>query len=324
MTPARAVLAAILATVMLLAGALIVARTGGRSGADFLEVLLAGPAPGLWCFLAAAGAVAFGAAGIFTAFLAFIAREEDEDEGPFRRRGFPKAAPLILIILALALVWYALRCAPAAEAADPIAVAVAPEAPIEENIDDALEGGEPLDAINLQGSSTIFGETDFDWTFKNPLIGDGGHRWMTRERPFTDDRAGGANDALLCKKAWIAVTGSTSEEGPADRNAARSRLRALEAAAAARGWLARRPDCGKPFVFAVDLGQHEGAGRDDTGLSTANQRRVLIAARLPNAVGALTATVARAELGALLANPTSRELFFGGRRFPAEPVILAP
>ncbi|MFN0022499.1 MAG: hypothetical protein ACKVS5_01210 [Parvularculaceae bacterium] len=319
MTPARAVLAAILATVMLLAGALIVARTSGRSGADFLEILLAGPAPGLWCFLAAAGAVAFGAAGIFTAFLAFIAREE-EDDGPFRRRSFPKAAPLILIVLALALVWYALRCAPAVETADPIAVAVAPEAPVADEVEDALQGGDPVADLDSQFSTILFGDSGFDWTFKDPLIRSGSHQWMTRERPFTDDAA----ETLLCGKAWVAVTGSASEEGPADRNAERSRLRAMAAAEAARRWIARRSDCGATPVFAVDLGQHAAGSPDETGVATAYQRRVLVVSRVRKTDEVLSPDAASAELAGILANPASIAALLGGRRYRAEPVILTP
>ncbi len=313
MTPARAVLAAILATVMLLAGALIVARMAGREAGDVFEILLAGPSPGLWCFLAAAGALSVGAAGVLTAFLAFIAHEDDDD-GPFRRRGFPKSAPIVLIALGLALVWFALRCAPAGEAAAPIAVAVEPEPA--DDIEKKLAGGGPVD----EAAAIAFGETGFDWTFKDPVIREGGHRWMTRKRPFTDD----SGVALLCGKAWVAVTGSASEEGPADRNAERARLRALEAADAARRWLARNPECGSTIVLAVDLGQHEAGGRDDTGASTAYQRRVLIASRERLTGEALTLAAARAELAAFLADPGRRTLLLDGRRFPAEPVIVTP
>ncbi len=317
MTPVRAALAAILATVMLLAGALIVARSGGREASDLLEILFAGTEAGLWCFLAAAGALALGAAGVLTAFFAFIEREEPDD-GPFRRRGFPKSAPIVLIAASLGLVWFALRCAGAPEPEAPIAVAVEPEAPPAADIEEELEGGEPLGDIVAEGPAISFGETAFDWTFKDPLIRANGHQWMTRERPFTDESAA----AFLCGKAWVAVTGSASEEGPADRNAERSRLRAIAAAEAARRWIARHPDCGQTYVFAVDLGQHAAGSPDDTGAATAYQRRVLVVARERTAEGAFDAGTARAELSAILADPIKRSLFLGARRFPSEPVIL--
>lgn len=317
MTPVRAVFAAVLAAVMLLAGTVIVARTAGREAADLFEILLAGPGRGIWCFLAAAGAVAIGAAGVLTAFLAFIEREEPDD-GPFRRRGFPKSAPLLLIIASLALVWFALRCAaqPAPDA--PIAVAVEPEAPSADNIEEALEGADPLADLDLQGESILYRETTFDWTFKDPLIRAGGPQWMTRDRPFTDESAA----EVLCGMAWVAVTGSASEEGPADRNAERSRLRALAAAEAARRWIAGHPACGETFVFAVDLGQHAAGALDDTGAATAYQRRVLLMSRSRRAGEKPAIEAARAELAGWLADPASRARLLGGRRFPAEPVIL--
>lgn len=319
MTPVRAVLAAVLAAVMLLAGALIVARTGGREAADLVEILLAGPGAGLWCFLSAAGAFLVGGLGVIAGFLAFIAPEE-VDDGPFRRRGFPKSAPILLIIASLALVWFALRCAGAPEPESPIAVAVEPEAPPADDLDGELEGGDPIPEVVDQGPIVSYGDADFDWTFKDPLIRADGHQWMTRDRPFTDDSA----ETSLCGMAWVAVTGSASEEGPAGRNAERSRLRALAAAEAARGWIARHPDCGETFVFAVDLGQHAAGAPDETGAATAYQRRVLVMSRSRRDGETLTPEAARAEIAGWLGDPASRALLLGGRRFPAEPVILAP
>ncbi len=321
MTPVRAIAAAILAAIMVVAGALIVARAVGREAADLFEVLLAGPAPGLLCFLAAAGAVLFGALGVLTAFLAFIAREEDEDDDRrFRRRGFPKSLPLVLIILSLALVWLALRCAPAPTPEFPVAVAVAPEAPLAAEIDEDLAGGEAPPALEAQQGAYVFGETRFDWGFKDPLIRDGRPVWMSSERPFTDE----TDASLLCGKAWVGVTGSASEEGPAKRNAERSRLRARAAAEAAQRWLAGRPDCGETVVFGVDLGQHAEGIADDTGAATAYQRRVLVIARDRLGGATMSQDAARADLAAALADPAQRAALLGGRRFPAEPAIVIP
>ncbi len=321
MTPVRAFAAAILAAIMVVAGALIVARASGREAASLFEILFAGPAPGLLCFLAAAGAVLFGAGGVLAAFLAFIAREDDDDDDRrYRRRGFPKSLPLVLVLLSLALVWIALRCAPAPAPEAPVAVAVEPEATPTDDLDDALDGGEPVPAPIEEEPVIAFAETAFDWAFKDPLIRGGGHHWMTRERPFSDDSAA----ALLCGAAWLAVTGSASEEGPADRNAERSRLRALAAAEAAKRWLARHPDCGDPFVFAVDLGQHANGAADETGAATAYQRRVLVITRARRNGETLTQEAARAELAGLLGDAAARASLLGGRRFPAEPFILTP
>ncbi len=321
MTPVRAVAAAILAAIMVVAGALIVARALGREAADLFEVLFAGPALGLPCFLAAAGAVLFGALGVLTAFLAFIAREEEEDdERGFRRRGFPKSLPLVLIILTLTLVWVALRCRPAPAPEAPVAVAVEPEAPPAEEIEQELAGGEAPPAPDPQREAYVFGETRFDWGFKDPLIRDGRPVWMSRERPFTDE----TDAALICGKAWVAVTGSASEEGPAERNAERSRLRARAAAEAAQRSLAGRPQCGETFVFGVDLGQHAKGAADESGAATAYQRRVLVIARDRRDGEALSQETARAELAAALADPGRRAALVGGRIFPAAPAIVTP
>lgn len=317
MTPVRAIAAALLAAIMVVAGALIVARAAGREAADLFEVLLAGPAPGLLCFLAAAGAVLFGAGGVLTAFLAFIAREEDEDDDRrFRRRGFPKSLPLVLIILSLALVWVALRCAASPAPETPVAVAVEPEAPPAEEIEEALAGGERVDAPAPPVSAA---PTRFSWSYQNPLIRSGGRGvWLPGESPFTDDQEA---RALLCDKAWIAVTGSASEEGPAPRNKIRSLLRAIAADNSAQSWIRKNPDCVTGSLFAVDLGQHErGSGGD--AQASAYQRQVLVISRARREGESLTADAAKAELAAFLADPATRAQRLGGRRFQDDPVIF--
>jgi hypothetical protein len=315
MTPVRAFIAAFLAAVMVIAGAMIVARASDRAASDLIEVLLAGPGIGWPCFLAAAGAVLMGAGGVLTAFLAFIAREE-EDDGPFRRRGFPKSAPLLFVILSLALVWFALRCTNAPEPAAPIPVAVEPETPPTEDIDVALEGGDPVD----QRPTVFAAPTRFSWTYQNPLIrGDGTGIWVDGDRPFADDSEA---RALLCDKAWIAVTGSSSEEGPAARNAIRSRLRARAADNAASGWIRSHPDCAAGPLFAVDFGQHSPVSGDASGAATAYQRQVYVIARAAAPGENINEDAARAELAAFLADPSSQAQLFGGRRFLAEPYIL--
>ncbi|MFN3958443.1 MAG: hypothetical protein ACK4NP_00860 [Parvularculaceae bacterium] len=317
MTPVRAVLAAVLAAIMVFAGTIIVARLYGREAADIIEILLAGPGPGLLCFIAAAGALILAALGVLTGFLAFLFREEDNDR-QIRKRGFPKGLPLVLIVLSLTLVWIALRCGGAPEAAAPVAVPVAPDAPPAEDIETALEGGAP--STPPAPPALFFGETAFDWPYKDPLIQGGRAVWMTGARPFSEVGAAG----FLCNKAWVAVTGSASEEGPPDRNAERARARALAAAEAARRWLARHRECGDTPVFAVDLGQHAPSAGDDTGAATAYQRRVLVIARDRANSGTMTAAAARADLAGQLSDPGTRAALFAGRRFPAEPVIIAP
>jgi len=297
------------------AGAMIVARTGGREAADLIEILLAGPGSGLLCFLAAAGAVLFGALGVLMALLAFIFREEDDDR-QFRRRGFPKGLPILLIVLSLVLVWFARRCAPASAPEAPVAVTVEPDAPPADDLEGELQGGEPI----VAAPPITAAATAFSWSYKNPLIREGGAGiWVRGEGPFTDDAEA---RALLCGKAWVAVTGSASEEGPADRNAVRSRLRAVAADNAASQWIKSQSDCVTGALFAVDLGQHAAGVAGDAGAATAYQRQVLVISRARQGDEFISASAARAELAAFLADPASRAALLGGRRFPAEPVIL--
>lgn len=319
MTPFRAVLAAMLAAVMSVAGAMIVARSVGREASDLFDVLISGPAQGLICFLAAAAAFAVAAAGVFTAFLAFIAREEEDDAGPFRRRGFPKSAPIFLIALALALVWFALRCAGEPAPAAPVAVAVEPS-PASSAIadpDDGLAGGDP---VAEAAPSILITTADFEWGYMDPLIRPDGARWLSSARPFQSE----GDRSLLCGKAWVVVTGSASEEGPERRNAERSRLRAVAAADAARAFLDRHPDCGTTHVFGVDLGQHAAVSSGKSEAATAYQRQVLLMARSRLAGEALSREEARGEVIAQLAGGGSLEALLSGRRFTGEPALVTP
>jgi hypothetical protein len=215
-------------------------------------------------------------------------------------------------LIALGLVFVALRCAVAPEQEAPVAVAVEPEAPPADDREEDLGGDEPVVAAS----------TGFSWSYKNPLIrGDGAGVWTQREGPFLDD-----NEArsLLCGKAWVAVTGSASEEGPAHRNAIRSLLRALAADQAAGAWIQGHADCVVGPLFAVDLGQHKAGTAGADGASTAYQRQVLVMSRTRHGEEFITAAAARAELAAFLADPATRAALLGGRQFPAEPVILPP
>ena len=323
MTPVRALLAGMIAAVLLGAGTFIAANLAGGRPHDLAPLLSLARLPfSLWCFLAAWGAIVAGALGVLAAFLAFIAPEE-EDDPRFRRRGFPKTAPLVLIAVALGLVYFALRCAPEA-AAPPIALPVAPDevaAPVEPDIpaDDPITIEPPA----APAPSAIADASSFQWRYKDPLFKDGGPLWFGAGEPFSENAETGR---LLCDKAWVAVSGSASEEGPPERNAARARLRTKRAMAGAARWLARHPECGPVIVLGVDLGQHAPvAGIDGDDAASAYQRQILVVSRAA-AEGEPPLTVAAASdaLRAFLADPESRSAFLAGRIFPAEPQILTP
>lgn len=324
MTPVRALIASLFAATIFGAGAFIAASLGGGRPHDLVPLLSLGRTPfSLWCFLAAWGAIVIGVLGVLAAFLAFIAPEE-EDDPRFRRRGFPKSAPLILIAIALGLVWLALRCADAA-AAPPIAVAIELETVAGE--DPADLSGEPAPAANAPGTDNspapIAEAAAFQWPYKIPLVRDNSAIWSGDPEPFSDDDEA---RRLLCGKAWLAVTGSSSEEGPAERNVVRARLRAGRAMAQASGWLSRHEDCGPTIVFGIDLGQHARVtGRNDDGAASAYQRQVLVVSRTRRSADeSLSAGAAEEELRAFLQDPAARAALYAGRTFPAEPQILAP
>lgn len=328
MTPVRALFASLLAAILLGAGAFIVARAADARPHDLAPLLSIGRSPfSLWCFLAAWGALVSGALGVLAAFLAFIAPDEDDDPR-FRRRGFPKAAPLVLVAIALALIYLALRCASEAPMQTPIPVPVAPE-PADAAETPLLGEAPPETAPAPEVPPAISPVTDnaaFEWRYKYPLLRGDTPVWDNVAEPFADQPE---TARLLCGKAWVAVTGSASEEGPAARNAARARIRAGRAAGRAQGWLARRQDCGPTIVLGVNLGQHAPVAgvsdiRDD-GAASAYQRQILVVSRLRRSPDeTLSVDAAVAELGEFLSNPAHREALYAGRVFPQEPEILRP
>ena len=186
---------------------------------------------------------------------------------------------------------------------------------------DRLLGGEPIAAATLP--KAVASAAAFEWRFKDPLLRAGQPLWLGESRPF-------ANDAearrLLCGKAWIAVTGSASEEGPADRNAARSEIRTRRAMTQASKWLDGHPDCGATIVFGIDLGQHAPtSSNEDEGAATAYQRQILVASRARgDGEPALSLAAAEADLAAFVADPQMRAALLAGREFVASPAIIRP
>ncbi len=321
MTPVRALFASLFAAVLLGAGAFIAASFADSRPHELAPLLSPGRSPfSLWCFLAAWSAIVTGALGVIAAFLAFIAPEEDDHER-FRRRGFPKSAPLVLIALSLAFLWFALRCA-GTPATPPIAVPVEP-ASVSEPAESQLLGGEPNVEESAPAVAPVAEATSFSWRYMDPLLRGDSIVWGAGAHPFSDDLE---NQRLLCGKAWVAVTGSASEEGPPERNALRAERRAREAMARARAWLSQHDDCGATIVLGIDLGQHAPvAGGGDDGVSSAYQRQTLVVSRARRAIDErLTEAAAEAELSAFLADSAARAALLGPRIFPAEPQILTP
>ncbi len=327
--PVRSVIAAIVALVMLATGSILIMAQENATYADFLALLrLRAPNASLLCVLAGWGAVVAAALAVLTAFAAFIA----EDDDGIRRRGFPKGIPVIFLLMALALFWGAIRCVTRA-APETVRVVVAPPAPAPA-VEPEPEPLPPLPEAPLAPSAPPVETfaTAMTWQFMYPLFLDGTYRQSSENtkalaRLFPPDDPYSEVRGMLCGKAWVAFTGSASEEGPFERNERRSRLRAELVAAQARAWLsARGPDCPRPAILGIDLGQHAPtAGVALDGAGTGYQRQVLVASRaLASADEALSAEEAAAELRRFLADPSKEGALLAGRRFQRPAQVFIP
>lgn len=327
MTPVRALIAGIFAAVLFGAGLFIAAGFAGARPHDLVPILSIDRTPfNFICFLAAWTGVIAGVLGVFAAFFAFLAPEE-EDDPRFRRRGFPKIAPLVLIALSLGLTWFALRCAGVAAHERPIAILLAPEvgdAPEAEVFEPPENEARTRPEARAEPPAPvrpfpIAAAADFQWAYEIPLA----HREIAQVdlKGLFDAEAQTAR--LLCGKAWVAVTGSASEEGPTGRNETRARRRAAAARAVAADWIAGRAECGATPVFAVSLGQHANVlGAGDDGAASAYQRQVLTVSRDRMEGETMSADAAEAELRDFLDEPHNLDALYAGRRFASRPEIL--
>lgn len=322
-SPLRALLGAVVAALLLAIGvALVLSGLKSHFGAFADQIFGRTDLATLWSRIVGWLAVASGVLTILSAYVAWY--EEPEFDG-VTRRGFPRYVPVLLFAVTLALLWLAmgLMKKPVVEA-PPAAPAAAPveEEPLE------LEGGDPLPEPQVTAVSL-----PVRYTFRYPLItahGAEGAAFTQRDLAlaFPMKDGDGRVRALLCGKAWVALTGSASQEGDRDRNEARARLRAELAIARARAWLqAHAEDCPAPTLIGLDLGQHEAvvAAPAFDGADTADQRQLIIVTR---ALGAdenpPTPEAALAEALAFYASAEGRAAILSGRRYLREAEFFAP
>ena len=350
----RAILAAIVTIVVLFVGAVFLMRLQGAEFGDYLAALLYQKGDdALRCFLLAAGAALAAVFAVVSSFSAF--RDIDEDEYETR---FPYGAIPFFLIVSAGFFWFATGCgrtpiagdAPRDEIAAPLVAEDAEQTAALSNDDDLL--GAPTDEpveiadadlidvpVRVEEPATpaptpavVYLDTKTQWPYQYPLIRSNAAMVGERTEQFLDGlfpADAPAVRALLCGKAWVAVTGASSKEGPAIRNQIRARARAALAAREADLWIAAHgQDCEAPIVLAIDLGQHEnGAGAGDSDhAATAYQREALFVSRdLAAGETPLLPDEALDEANAYLATPDSLSQLLGDRRYPRAPVVfLAP
>lgn len=329
---ARAVIAIAVTALMLAVGAALVLmlREAGLAEVIALLSLQSGT---MLCSIAAWAAVLSGLVAVIGAFGAFY-EEDDDDDGYGRRRGGSKAAPVVFFLLSLGLLWAALLCAQRSAAqAEEATVRIKIDQPEADETDVSELVGEASDSTSPEENlpSVIVYDTGLDWQYMYPLMRETGpvvsmqmDAALARVFPL------GSSDAdvrdQLCGKAWIAVTGATSEEGPRERNLRRARTRAERAAAQIDAWYDRHTeDCVRPVVLAIDLGQHmdTGASLTDEGRGTGYQRRLFLLSRAVAYPGEAVSVIdAELEARNFLASQSSSLL--GRRVYTPAPNVYAP
>jgi len=318
--PARALALSLIALALIAGGAVYTLNAKDAGVDDVLALLMGESDAGLLCTIAAWGSLGAGALGVAAAFAAFF---EEEDEDGYRRRGFPKAVPVILIIVSLVLFWAMFDCAAREEAPAQVAISTpAPPPPVEP---------EPAAPASPAAPQITIDAAAFDWPFMIPLIDDDTYREtpeLARALASIFPRQDDAGRAMLCDAAWVMVSGSASEEGPRPRNETRSRLRAEFAAAAVRSWLAAHTDdCRAPLIVAVDLGQHAptlppAAG---DGSDTGFERSVIVVSRMRRSADeTMTPIEALREAERFLGDPDNARRALAGRAYGKAPTVFLP
>ncbi|GAB4517797.1 MAG: hypothetical protein Kow00133_02420 [Amphiplicatus sp.] len=326
----RAVIAALVCLALLVLAARLIAGFHDAGLVDLLAIL-AFAGGSFWCALAAWAAIPAAFLAIVAVFAGF-ADSQDEEEP--RRTGGSIGAAAFFFLLAVGLIWLAFACAKRAPetAAPPPAPAAAfePEPVSEPEPPPAEEEPEPEPEPLAAPTPEVYAAPIY-WEYMYPLILDGDYRrspsMIARlDGLFPLDDPDGATRALLCGKAWVAIAGAASQEGPRARNERRARVRAELALAAAERWLdAHTENCRRPALVGLDLGQHAAtvdAPRMD-GTDTAWQRQILIVTRAAAPDEAGGEAEALAELRAFYDDPAGRTALLAGRVYARPAVFFA-
>lgn len=352
-------IAALLAFVILIGGGAIVSGLRGVEFSVFSDILFGRDAnPSVLKTALAWGWVALGLAAVAGAFVSFISEEDDDPRAP--RRRFPIAIPMLALAGSFGLLWVIFAPSkmlvaavapvagqePAANleeelaggeaelaAAEPVATAPAEPPPLEPTLVERAAALPPPEEkariIEAARPLTASQDTSFYWTYEYPLIRDNKvlsspevDRALAEFMPIED--RDGAVARMLCGKAWVAFSGSASEEGPKERNEMRARARAELVAARARFWLDRHPECQRPVIVALDLGQHRRTNADDPA-ATAYQRQLIVIGRdRASEDETLDPSTAVEEMRVFYSNEAMRSKLLGARHYRGEAAVFVP
>jgi len=337
----RAGLAAFITAALWLAGAAFMLDLQSVGpGAYFSSLFFQHGAQDLRCFLLAAGALLAGGFAIVSSITAFRDSDDDDDDA------FPFGAIPFFLVASLGFFWFAIDCVATKPIDEPDMLqkmidaspaAFDSLAPVEpellSNLETPIDISAPVAEDRSPAPEVNALPNAASWPYQYPLIRNNGYLPSSATDAFlanlfpADDRDG-AMRALLCGKAWVAISGASSQEGPALRNRLRSHFRAELAALNALDWLNVRPDdCRPPAVLALDLGQHLSTVTNVPagGGATGYQRQVLIVSRqLALDESALDPADALSELQAFLSEPENRVALLGKRRYHQAPLAFTP
>lgn len=327
----RAVIAAIFSILAVVAGAAAIVNFRGAILDDvFANLLFQGGEGSFWCSVALWGSLAAFLFSIVFAYATFIVVDDDDT----RRRPLPWIVTPIVMVLGFVAFWCSLGCKPAPS--QPVSVA----APVEE-VEDLPEPPADFDLPVTEESevealpvlppvpvapAVLVRNTSSPWPYKMPIIDAPSQISRASSAAFVSTLLESERAMMneLCGAEWVAVVGSSSQEGPATRNAKRAKLRASMVAEGLLERLRNESACDVPVVLGVSLGQHQAVLSDvgDTGLSTGYQRQVqFIVQNAAEAPGDLTA---RQALQAWLEEDENHLALVGSRAFSGTPVIFDP
>lgn len=325
----RAIIAAVFSILAVIAGACAIMNLRGAGLGDVFACLLFQGGPNtLLCSIALWASLAAFLFSIVFAYATFIAVDDDTHHRPLPWI----IAPTVMLIGFFAF-WYSLSCISVSTA--PISVPAPIEAVEEiEELPVLLEKEEQEQELAViaapppsQLSTVSIQNTGASWPYKMPIIDAPTRASREASAAFVADYfvREKAMVRQMCDASWVAVIGSTSQEGPVVRNEKRAKMRATMVVKGLDAHLDREQGCRKPKILGLTLGQHRPVliDVDDTGVATGYQRQIQFIVQKSNE-GQGNAIDARSSLQEWLENAENQSALVGGRAFSDAPIIFDP